>query len=122
MTAPALVPLVLATYYLAITATKLHGPFGLAERVRHAVYRRRGFAPIVMSNGDIEWFRDGPGRVERVGDDWVTEGVSCPLCCSLYGAPLVLLLSRAGPLGEALALALATAGGASLLYTLGRTW
>jgi len=119
---PDLLVLALATYYRAITAAKLHGPFGLAERMRHAVYRRRGFSPIVMPNGDVEWFRDGAERADRIGDDWVTEGVSCPLCCSLYGALVVLTLFHSGPSGEALALVLAVAGGASLLYTLGRTW
>lgn len=119
----------LATYYLAITATKLAGPFGLAERARHYVYRRRGFSPAVMPGGDVEWFRSPPRLgtdaappVERLGDDWVTEGVSCPLCGSVYAGALVLLLSGIPRVGPELVLLLALAGAASFVYTLGRTW
>ena len=119
----------LATYYLSITATKLAGPFGLAERARHLVYRRRGFTPAVMPGGAVEWFRSPPRLatdaappVERLGDDWVTEGVSCPLCGSVYASAVVLLLSRAGRVGPELVLLLALAGAASFVYTLGRTW
>ena len=121
----------LATYYLAITATKLLGPFAVSERLRHRVYRARGFLPVTMPGGTVEWFRtcppDVPPRpaappVERLGDDWVAEGISCPLCGSLYAGLLVLLLSRAGAVGGWAIMALAVAGGSSFLYTQGRTW
>lgn len=126
-----LLTFILATYYLAITATKLHGPYAVAERWRHWVYRRRGFDPMPMPSGEIEWFRygkkgpDGPAYdppPDRIGDDWIAAGVTCPLCASLYAGALVAALSMVGLPGALIVYSLALAGGASLLFTLGRTW
>lgn len=116
--------LILATYYAAVTLAKLHGPFGLAERMRHAVYRRRGFFLPTLSQ-ETEWVRaSGIGsRLEGVDDDWLAAGVSCPLCMSLYcGAVLVLVLLAGGAVGQGAVVVLAIAGGASALFSVGRYW
>lgn len=127
---PELLVLVLATYYAAVTLAKLHGPFGLAERMRHAVYRRRGFNPLMGPEGEIEWLRlthrdDYPTdpRRETIDDDWLAGGVSCPLCLSLYcGAVLALVWFAGGAVGQAVVGVLAVAGGASLAFSVGRHW
>lgn len=127
-----LVVLALATYYAAVTLAKLHGPFGLAEQLRHTVYRRRGFVAERMGilDPDLVWHRvmaapnsGGEPILEDTDDDWLTAGVSCPLCLSLYvGAVLALAWLVGGALGQALVGVLAVAGGASALFSLGRYW
>lgn len=113
----------LATYYLSVTLTKLHGPLGLAERLRHAVYRARG---LRQGAGDI-WLLPGsaaPGgdRVLGVEDDWVATGVSCPFCASLYVAALLVALLALMPGATPLIQVLAVAGASSVLFSLGRHW
>ena len=134
--------LILATYYAAVTLAKLHGPFGLVERARHAVYRRRGFGLMADSPADPdagrewsvwEWTRvaerkaDMPAGVfaviEHPDDDWLAAGVSCPLCMSLYcGTVLALAWYVGGAIGQAAVGVLAVAGGASMLFSVGRIW
>lgn len=112
-----LVVLVLATYYAAVTLSKLHGPFGLAERMRHAVYRRRGFDLVTAE----DWIR--PGDAAGIDDDWLAAGISCPLCMSLYcGVVLALAWYTGGDVGQAAVGVLAVAGGASLAFSVGRYW
>ncbi len=87
-----LVTLSLATYLVATTIARLHGPLGLAERLRHAVYRWRGFRPA--PNGD--WYdqtRPHPAqpRILEIEDDWITAGISCPICLAPYVAAALLL-------------------------------
>lgn len=144
--------LTLATYYSAVTLAKLHGPFGLAERMRHAVYRRRGFTAFPRE-GEAVWLRPRqretflPGTEQELLDrsiaaavageaipadlmleeqpdaDWVAAGVSCPLCMSLYcGAVLALAWYAGGGAGQAAVGVLAVAGGASALFSVGRYW
>ena len=146
------VVLVLATHYAAVTLAKLHGPFGLAERMRHAVYRRRGFTAFPR-DGEAVWLRPRqremflPGTEQalldrglaaaRAGEpippetmleetpdgDWLAAGVSCPLCMSLYcGAVLALAWYAGGAVGQAAVGLLAIAGGASALFSVGRYW
>lgn len=127
-----LVVLALATYYVSVTVAKLDGPFGLAERLRHAVYRRRGFVAVRMGLLDpgLVWQRvadvpdaDGEPILEGTDDDWLTGGVSCPLCMSLYaGALLALVWHAGGAPGQAAVGVLAIAGGASALFSVGRYW
>lgn len=125
-----LVVMVLATYYAAVTLAKLDGPFGLVERARHAVYRARGFVAVEVEDGEIEWQRFTPSEdldvkplVGRLGDDWLTAGVSCPLCMSLYcGAALAMAWYAGGEVGQAAVGVLAVAGGASALFSTGRYW
>lgn len=147
-----LVILVLATYYAAVTLAKLHGPLGLAERMRHAVYRRRGFVAFPR-DGEAEWLRPRqrelfpPGveqalldralqaaamrqavpadtmQDERIADDWLAAGISCPLCLSLYcGAVLALAWYAGGEPEQAVVVVLAVAGGASAVFSVGRYW
>lgn len=115
--------LTLATYYAAVTLAKLHGPFGMAERMREAVYRRRGFQShsILTESG---WVRvPASQEVETLDDDWLASGVSCPLCMSLYcGAVLALAWYAGGAVGQGAIVVLAVAGGASLAFSVGRTW
>lgn len=121
-----LVALVLATYYAAVTLAKLHGPFGLAERFRHAVYRRRGFSIVLEPDGPGEWLRLGDRNDDQgveLDDDWLAAGVSCPLCMSLYcGTALALVWYAGGEVGQAAVGVLAVAGGASALFSTGRYW
>lgn len=126
-----LASMTLATYYLAITITRLHGPAALAERLRHSVYRRRGFQLLDLGLAEDtapEWLRQAGGqdghviRTERLSDDWVATGVGCPLCASLYVAVVLALLVALLPGARPLVDVLAMAGGASLLFSLGRTW
>lgn len=127
-----LVILALATYYAAVTLAKLHGPLGLAESMRHAVYRRRGFTADRMGLLDpgLVWHRvtdaPRPGAepiLESTDDDWLAAGVSCPLCLSLYaGAALALVWLVGGAAGQAAVGVLAVAGGASALFSMGRYW
>ena len=118
---PATLALVaLATYYVALTTAKLHGPFGLAERFRHAVYHARGFVEVGSQyEPGTSWKRPaGEGRAqdwEDLGDDWVASGVRCPLCLSLYVAPVLLGLTWL-PGGTAVVACLGLAGAASWLY------
>ncbi len=127
---PDLITLALATYYLAITLTKLHGPGALAERIRHAVYRRRGFQLLDLGSGvglAPEWLRPAGGhgadaRTERLSDDWVATGAGCPLCASLYAAALLVATSALLPGATPMIQVLAVAGAASVLFSLGRYW
>lgn len=126
-----LVVLALATYYAAVTLAKLHGPLGLAERWRHAVYRWRGFVAVRM--GLVEqmdvWARQrrlNGGRtvvVDNLDDDWLAAGVGCPLCMSPYvGGALALAWLAGGEVGQAVVSVLAVAGAASVLFSVGRYW
>lgn len=83
-----LLKLSLATYLIAVTIARLHGPFGLAERLRHAVYSR------------------------STEDHWLATGISCPICLSPYVAAALLLVP--GPVINWLAVA----GGASAIFKL----
>lgn len=66
---------------------------------------------------------DGPGRVfarvravaEDRGPAWLADGLSCPLCASVWAAPVVLALGRTVA-GAWLVAALAVSGAASWLY------
>lgn len=104
--------LILATYYVAISVTKLHGPFGWCERLRHAVWARRGFVQV-----EDAWLRGE----ESLEDDWVAQGMRCPLCVSLYASVVLAALASTGA-GVGIVDILAAAGGASLLFSLGRYW
>jgi hypothetical protein len=107
------VALVLATYYVAVTMAKLHGPLGWCERLRHAVWTRRGF--VLM---DGAWLRGG----ESLEDDWIAQGMQCPLCISLYAGAVLALVASMGGIGAGIVDILAAAGGASVLFSLGRYW
>ncbi len=126
-----LTTLILATYYLAITVTKLHGPFALAERLRHAVYHHRGYRLLDLGwsvGVEPRWLRQAGGQdghvvaSEQLSDDWVAAGVGCPLCVSLYAAAALILLVALLPGAQPVVSVLAVAGGASLLFSLGRYW
>lgn len=110
MEALRLIPLVLATYYVAVTVTKLHGPLGWCEAFRHWVWTKRGF-----SDHAGVWLRGGG---DDVHEDWIAAGVQCPLCASLYIAAILVVFTGAGTGIEILAVA----GGASALFSLGRYW
>ena len=101
--------LILATYYVAVTVTKLHGPFGICEAFRHRVWRWRGFE----DQGHYGLWMRG---TDEVSDDWVAAGVQCPLCASLYVSVILCALAGAWTGIEVLAVA----GGASVLFSLGR--
>lgn len=103
----------LATYYLARSLTRLHGPMGAFERGRHAVYRARGF--VLASDG--EWYHAGD-PLATPADDWVSAGVGCPVCAAAYVAPLVLAAGR-WRAGRAVVGALAVAGAAAALWDRG---
>lgn len=106
-----LLKLTLATYLVATTTARLHGPFGLAERMRHAVYRWRGFK--LASNGewwDAKRYHPAEPRSLMVDDDWLTAGVSCPICLAPYVAAGMLLVP--GPVVSWLAVA----GGAAAIF------
>ncbi len=138
MTPLDLVVLALATYYVSVTVARLDGPFGLAERMRHAVYRRRGFVlarPAALSvrpagtedagSTELTWLRptDETGIYDTPEADWLAGGVSCPLCVSLYAATALALLEfLGGAPGQAAVAVLAVAGGASVLFSMGRYW
>lgn len=126
-----LTTLALATYYLAITVTKLHGPGAMAERLRHAVYRSRGYRLLDLgwsAGVEPEWMRQVGGqdghiiRSERLADDWIAAGVGCPLCASLYVACLLVVVLALLPGARPVVDVLAAAGGASVLFSLGRYW
>lgn len=105
-----LLKLSLATYLIAVTIARLHGPFGLAERMRYAVYRWRGFRP---ARGDwVDSSRTVPSGDHAfvIEDDWLTAGIGCPLCLSPYVAAALLLVP--GPVVTWLAVA----GGASAIF------
>lgn len=95
-----LLTVVLATYALAVTIAKLHGPFGLAERLRWAVY---------------DWRAVDPADPEALAEDWIATGVGCPLCLSFWIAVSIGL-----PVGLGLISSLAAAGGSMALYMAGR--
>ena len=101
--------LALATFYLAVTATRLHGPFGLAERLRWTagVHRRR-------------WLDSRPGGIpldfDGLEDDWVLTGLECPVCAAPWAALAVLGLEAVPVVGPPAALVLAMAGGAAALW------
>lgn len=107
----------LATFYLAFSATRLHGPLGLFERGRRWVLGARGY---VDQTGQGDYYRRpvGGGQLQSVEADWVASGVTCPVCASLYVAPLVLVLGRSTR-GRRIVSALAVAGLASALYRAG---
>lgn len=107
------IALVLATYYVAITVAKLHGPLGLCERFRERVWRWRGFE---LKMG--VWLRG----TDDIHEDWIAAGVQCPLCCSVYVGAALLLLSSMGGIGQGVVDILAVAGGASVLFSVGRYW
>lgn len=77
--------LILATYYVAVTVTKLHGPFGICEASRHRVWRWRGFE----DQGHYGLWMRG---TDEVSDDWVAAGVQCPLCARLYVSVILCAL------------------------------
>lgn len=106
----ALIRAALATYYVARSVARLHGPGGVFERARAAVYRRRGF--VLATDG--EWYHAGDPDA-TLDDDWVTAGVGCPVCVAAYVAPLVLLAGRYRA-GRAVVGALAVAGAAAALW------
>jgi len=65
----------------------------------------------------------GVEQDKHVDDDWLTAGVSCPLCMSLYcGAALMLAWYAGGEAGQAAVTVLAVAGGASALFSVGSYW
>lgn len=108
-----LLKLSLATYFVAVTIARLHGPLGLAERLRHAIYRWRGF--LLAPGG--EWWATGespsnPGRYRLLEDDWLASGISCPVCLAPYIAAGLLLAP--GPVVTWLAVA----GGAAAVFKL----
>lgn len=102
--------LVLATYLVAVTLARLHGPLGLAERLRHTVYRARGF----RQGAEDTWMHPGQqragGGLLALDDDWVSAGINCPVCLAPYVA-LVLLAAPPAVLSW-----LAVAGGAAALF------
>lgn len=102
--------LVLATYLVAVTIARLHGPLGLAERLRHAVYQARGF----RQGAEGRWMHPGQqaagGSLLALDDDWVSAGIACPVCL----APYVALGLLAAP--PAVLAWLAAAGGAAALF------
>lgn len=106
----ALIRAALATYYVARSVAKLHGPGGVFERVRSQVYSGRGF--VLATDG--EWYHAGDPDA-TLDDDWVTAGVGCPVCVAAYVAPLVLLAGRTRA-GRAVVGALAVAGAAAALW------
>lgn len=110
MEALRLVPLVLATYYVAVTLTKLHGPLGWCEHFRHRVWRWRGFS----DHGGV-WLRGGGDDVHV---DWIAAGVQCPLCASLYISAVLCWCVGAWTGIDILAVA----GGAAALFSIGRYW
>lgn len=101
--------LILATYYVSVTVTRLHGPWGVCERFREWVRVRRGY---VQQNG--VWLRG----TDEVTDDWIAAGVQCPLCASLYISAVLCGLAGAWNGIDILAVA----GGAAVLFSLGRYW
>lgn len=107
----------LATFYLAFSATRLHGPLGLFERARRAVLTERGY---VDQTGQGDYYRRpvGGGQLQPIEADWLASGVTCPVCASLYVAPIVLALGRSER-GRRIVGALAVAGLASALYRVG---
>ena len=107
----------LATFYLAFSATRLHGPLGLFERGRRRVLGARGY---VDQTGQGDFYRATvpPGPLQPVEADWLASGVTCPVCASLYVAPLILALGRSAR-GRRLVSALAVAGLATVLYRAG---
>lgn len=118
------ISIALATYYVAVTVTRLHGPFAWAARFRHSVWRARGFEPVAMEGtSEPVWLGaplspSGPGTARRtLQHDWIAAGVKCPLCVSLYVAPIMLVLSGAGWMGAWLVTALAVAGAASAIFS-----
>lgn len=94
MTPMFLISLGLATFFVSVSITRLHGPADAFGRLR---------AHVASSRGNPD-----PGQ------DWLVDGLRCPVCVSLYVAPalLVLALSPLSPLVDALAIA----GAASLLW------
>lgn len=109
MEALRLTMLVLATYYVAVTTTKLHGPFGWCEAFRERVWRWRGFE-LTMG----VWLRG----TDDIHEDWIAAGVQCPLCASLYIAAILCALTGAWTGIDILAVA----GGSAALFSLGRYW
>ncbi|MCE7937129.1 MAG: hypothetical protein DYG90_00715 [Chloroflexi bacterium CFX6] len=85
--------LALATFYVAYTAAYLDGPFGIAYRLRVAVWDR--------------W---------PVGEHWLGDGVGCPVCIAFWAAPVMLALSTAGGAGRWAVAWLAIAGGATAVH------
>lgn len=109
----------LATYYAAVTLARLHGPFGLAEAMRQRVLRARGFAPVILE-GHTEpvWRRALPsGYVQSTSDDWIAAGVRCPLCLSMYVAPVMLALASSSMPGWYVVASLGIAGASSVLFS-----
>lgn len=118
-TTTTLVLVALATYYVAVTLARLHGPLGLAEAMRQHVLRWRGFTPVILE-GHTEpvWKRALPsGYVQSTSDDWIASGVRCPLCLSLYIAPVMLALASSSTPGWWAVAALGLAGAASALFS-----
>lgn len=92
----------LAVYRLARMLGKERGPFDMLLRLRNAVYMR-----VQLRYG------------EQGGDGlhWLYDGVTCPLCISLYlGFLGAWWLGVAG--SDAIVAALALSGAASLAYKL----
>lgn len=107
-----LLKLSLATYLVAVTIARMHGPFGLAERMRHAIYRWRGFRFAHFEWVDASRTTPSGDRVFVIEDDWLTAGISCPVCLAPYVAAALLLAP-----GPAVTW-LAVAGGAAAIFKL----
>lgn len=66
------VPLGLAVFCIAYTITQLHGPFGLAKKLRAAICEKC----LPSRDGEVckcehDW-------------EWVREGLTCPICCGFW--------------------------------------
>lgn len=85
--------LALAAFYVAYTAAYLDGPFGIAYRMRVAVWDR--------------W---------PLGEHWLGDGVGCPICIAFWAAPAVLALGTAGATGQWVVAWLAIAGAATVVH------
>jgi hypothetical protein len=109
------VALVLATYYVAVTMAKLHGPLGWCERLRHAVWTRRGFVLV-----DGAWLR-GTERAWKMTGSHKGCNVPCASACT-WVLLLAYALASMGGIGAGIVDILAAAGGASVLFSLGRYW
>lgn len=107
-----LLKLSLATYLVAVTIARLHGPLGLAERLRHAVYHWRGFRMWEAGWTHRTMSTPAGDRYLGLDDDWLTAGISCPVCLAPYVAA-ALLLAPAPVVSW-----LAVAGGAAAIFKL----
>lgn len=102
----------LATHFWSITSTTLSGPFGLAKFAREAILRWRGFSPVENDDGEVFWMRGAEG----VDSDWIADGVTCPLCASLWWGIIMTALMASGDNGE-IAVVISAVAGLSVLPT-----